>query len=159
MGERIDWHGEPGAPEVNSIRPSAGCLVRRGDEVLLIERTDNGNWSMPGGAMDPGESLAGCAARETLEETGVAVEVTGVSGIFTDPNHRIEYTSDGEVRQEFTVIFTASYVSGEPVASAESRRVAWVRMDRVLSLRMDDSQRQRLTWATEHAGEVFFDPA
>lgn len=158
MAQRIDWHGEPDAPAVNSVKPSAGCFVRRGGEVLLIERTDNGNWSMPGGAMDPGESLAGCAVRETWEETGVRVEATSVLGLWTDPGHRIEYTSDGEVRQEFTVIFAARYVSGEPTSSSESRRVVWVPIDEVDQLPMDLSQRDRVNWCLSQEG-TYFDPA
>lgn len=159
MSRRIDWHGEPEAPEVNSIVPSAGAFVRRGDEVLLIERTDNGNWSMPGGALDAGESLPGCAVRETREESGVEIEVTGVSGIYTDPGHRIEYTSDGEVRGEFSVIFHARYVSGEPTTSSESRVVRWVPLSQVAQLQMDPSQHKRVLWAVEHPEEVYLDPA
>lgn len=113
---------------------------------------------MPGGAMDPGESLAGCAVRETLEETGVRVEVTSVLGLWTDPEHRIEYTSDGEVRQEFTVIFGARYVSGEPTSSSESRRVVWVPVHQVDELRMDPSQRKRISWCLSQEG-TYFDPA
>lgn len=113
---------------------------------------------MPGGAMDPGESLAGCAVRETLEETGVRVEVTSVLGLWTDPEHRIEYTSDGEVRQEFTVIFGARYVAGEPTSSSESRRVVWVPVHQVDELRMDPSQRKRISWCLSQEG-TYFDPA
>lgn len=159
MSTRIDWHGEPDAPEVNSIVPSAGTFVRRADEVLLIERTDNGNWSMPGGALDPGGSIPGCAVRETLEETGIEVEVTGVSGIYTDPGHRIEYTSDGEVRGEFSVIFHARYVAGHPTPNSESRRVQWVPLSEVTNLPMDASQRKRVRWAVEHPEDVHLDPA
>lgn len=144
---------------MNSIVPSAGAFVRRGEEVLLIERTDNGNWTMPGGALDPGESLPGCAVRETREETGIEVEVTGVSGIYTDPGHRIEYTSDGEVRGEFSVIFHARYVSGEPTTSSESRRVRWVPLSQAKDLPMDVSQSKRVVWAVEHPDEVYLDPA
>lgn len=158
MSGRIDWHGEPEAPAANSLVPSAGACVRRGDEVLLIERTDNSNWSMPGGAMDPGESLTGCAVRETHEETGLHVAVEGVSGLYTDPGHVIQYTSDNECRQEFTVIFHARHVSGEPSPSSESRRVVWVPVDQVEGLRMDPSQRKRLLWAIERPDEVYLDP-
>jgi ADP-ribose pyrophosphatase YjhB (NUDIX family) len=66
----------------------------RGD-VLLIRRSDNGNWALPGGAMDLGESLRQAAIRETAEETGIASEITGLSGIYIDPGHLILYTSNG----------------------------------------------------------------
>lgn len=151
MGRRIDWYDDPSAPEVNSIKPSAGAFVRDDPgRILLIRRDDNGNWSMPGGAMDPGESLTACAVRETLEETGISIEVTGLVGIWTDPRHRIEYTSDGEVRQEFTIIYAGRYLAGEPTPSAESTHVEWVSPDAVPSLQMDRSQRIRIDWALSH---------
>lgn len=158
MGRRIDWHDDPDAPDVNSVVPSAAAYVVNSDgAVLLIERTDNGNWSMPGGAMDPGESLTGTAVRETLEEAGVDVEVDGVVGIWTSPGHRIEYTSDGEVRQEFTVVYRARAVGGEPRPSSESKHVEWVEPERIADLQMDRSQRQRIDWARDRE-EVRYDP-
>ena len=149
MPGRIDYFGDPDAPAVTSLVPSAAAFVRHGDRVLLIERTDNGNWSMPGGAMDLGESLPACAVRETREESGLDVEVTGLVGIFTDPRHRIHYTSDGETRQEFSVVFRARPIDPEqpPATSSESSRVVWVAVDQLGELPMDRSQRMRI----EHA--------
>ncbi|WP_067475055.1 NUDIX hydrolase [Nocardia amamiensis] len=159
MGRRIDYHhGDPGAPAANSVRPSAGTFVRRDDTVLLICRSDNGNWSMPGGAHDPGESLSHTAVRETQEETGVEVRLTGIIGIFTDPDHVIHYTSNDEVRQEFTIIYRAEPVRGEPTPSSESTLVEWVSIDRIPHLQMDPSQRMRLDWAL-CSTEPYIDPA
>jgi ADP-ribose pyrophosphatase YjhB (NUDIX family) len=112
------------------------------DEILLIRRTDNDNWALPGGAMDLGESLPDAAVRETAEETGIRVEITGLVGIYTDPRHVVLYTSNHEVRQEFSVVFTARPVGGEP--SNESREVRWVAPDAVGSLPMDRSMRMRI---------------
>lgn len=131
MGRRIDYHQDPEAPAANSVRPSAGAFVRHGNTVLLICRSDNGNWSMPGGAHDPGESLSRTAVRETLEETGIDISLTGLVGIFTDPGHVIHYTSNDEVRQEFTVIYRAEPTGGTPTASSESTKVEWVSLDRI----------------------------
>ncbi len=126
MGERIDYYDNPDAPPANSIKPSAAAFVLHDDKILLTCRTDNGNWTMPGGAQDPGESLTATAIRETLEETGIAIRATGVAAIYTDPKHVIHYTSDDEVRQEFTIVYRAEYVSGEPTASSETTQVEWV---------------------------------
>lgn len=72
-----------------------------------------------------GESIAATAVRETEEETGIRCEITGLVGIYTNPHHVIEYTSNGEVRQEFSIVFTARPVSGTPRASSESSEVIW----------------------------------
>ncbi|MEV3965726.1 NUDIX domain-containing protein [Nocardia sp. NPDC050193] len=141
------------------MRPSAGAFVRRKNTVLLICRSDNGNWSMPGGAHDPGESLMSrTAVRETLEETGIDISLTGLVGIFTDPGHVIHYTSNDEVRQEFTVIYRAEPTGGAPTASSESDQVEWVPLDRIGALPMDPSQRKRIDWALTR-NEPYIDPA
>ncbi len=112
---------------------------------------------MPGGAHDPGESLTHTAVRETLEETGVNIHVTGVVGIFTDPTHVIHYTSNDEVRQEFTVVYRAEPIGGHPTTSEESTRVEWVPIEQIPSLTMDGSQRKRIEWALDES-QPYIDP-
>ncbi|MFF5233905.1 NUDIX hydrolase [Dactylosporangium sp. NPDC000521] len=146
MARRIDFFDDPAAPPANSVVPSANVVVvNDSGELLLIRRTDNDNWALPGGAMDPGESMTDCAVRETLEETGIHVEVTGLVGIFTDPRHIILYTSNGEARQEFSIVYTARPVSGTPTPSLESREVHWVAPSDVEGLQMDRSMRLRIS--------------
>jgi ADP-ribose pyrophosphatase YjhB (NUDIX family) len=145
MGRRIDYLNDPDAPTANSVVPSANVVVAGDDdEILLIRRSDNGNYSLPGGAMDLGESIAETAVRETQEETGIRCEVTGLVGIYTNPHHVIEYTSDGEVRQEFSVVFAARAVGGAPATSSESSEVLWVPATEIAQLRMHPSMRERI---------------
>jgi len=145
MAGRIDYFNDPNAPRANSVVPSANVVVvNNAGEILLIRRADNDNWALPGGAMDLGESLTSAAARETEEETGVRVEVTGLVGIYTDPRHVILYTSNNEVRQEFSVVFTARALGGEPRPSDESREVRWIPRDGLAALPMDRSMRMRI---------------
>jgi 8-oxo-dGTP pyrophosphatase MutT (NUDIX family) len=155
MGTRIDYYDDPAAPAANSIVPSAGTYIEQDGKVLLIQRSDNGNWSMPGGAQDPGESLTQTAVRETLEEAGVHVQIVG---IVTDPRHVVHYTSNDEVRQEFTVIYRAAHVSGDPTTSDENTRVEWVPTQKLDQLQMDPTQSKRLIWAATQT-VAYFDPA
>lgn len=157
MGKRIDYFDDPAAPPANSVKPSATAFVLRDGAVLLTCRSDNGNWSMPGGAHDPGESLSMTAVRETKEETGIDVTLTGVAGIYTDPRHVIHYTSNDEVRQEFTVVYRADYVAGEPTTSSETTIVQWVPVAEIDDLKMDRSQRMRIQWAIDETG-TWIDP-
>ena len=145
MARRIDYYDDPDAPKANSLVPSVNVVVVNGTgDILLIRRSDNDNWAIPGGAIDLGESLADAAIRETLEETGITCEVTGLVGIYTDPRHVILYTSNGEVRQEFSIVLVATAVGGEPTPSSESSEVRWVPRDEVASYRMDRSMRLRI---------------
>ena len=67
-----------------------------------------------------------------------------VLGIYTNLHHMIRYTSNGEVRQEFSIVFTAPPVSGELRPSSESSEPQWVSPVAVPGLRMHPSMRQRI---------------
>lgn len=145
MGRRIDYYDDPQAPAASSLVPSANVVViNDAGQVLMIRRSDNDNWAVPGGAMELGESLVQAAVRETREETGVDCEITGLVGIYTDPKHVILYTSDGEVRQEFSVVFTARAVGGTPKPSSESVEVHWKAAAELADLPLDRSMRMRI---------------
>ena len=142
---RIDYLDDPDAPPANSVVPSANVVVVNDKgQILLIRRTDNGNHALPGGGMDLGESITQAAVREVKEETGLDVELTGLVGIYTNPRHVIEYTSDGEVRQEFSIVFTAKPTGGRPRTSSESSEVVWSDPAEVTGMRMHPSMRQRI---------------
>jgi ADP-ribose pyrophosphatase YjhB (NUDIX family) len=90
VARRIDFYDDPAAPAANSLVPSVNVVVTNAvGDVLLIRRSDNQNWAVPGGAIDLGESMVQAAVRETKEETGIDCEITGLVGIYTDPKHVI----------------------------------------------------------------------
>jgi ADP-ribose pyrophosphatase YjhB (NUDIX family) len=119
---------------------------------LLIRRSDNDNWALPGGAIDLRESLVQGAIRETCEETGVDCEITGLVGINTDPRHIILYTSNGETRQEFSIVLTARATGGQPTPSSESSEVRWVKSAEIGNLSMDRSMRLRIDHLLDSGG-------
>ena len=128
---RVDYSHAPDAPAANSIVPAAAVAIEHEGHILMLQRRDSGNWTLPGGTLEFGESLAECAVRELKEETGLDVQV-------------IAY-SDGEVRQEFTVVFHGASVGHEVSLDSESTGFQWVPKDKLLDLRLADSQRRRLT--------------
>lgn len=85
------------------------------------------------------------------------MEVTGISGIYTDPNHVLHYTSNDEVRQEFSVVFTARPCGGQPRPSSESSQVEWVPLGKIDSLQMHPSMRKRLRHFQDRPGQPYLD--
>jgi ADP-ribose pyrophosphatase YjhB (NUDIX family) len=141
---RVDYFNDPNAPKANSIVPSVTAVaLNEAGEVLLIHKTDNDLWALPGGGVDVGESVANAAVRETKEETGFDVEVTGLVGLYTNPAHVMAY-DDGEVRQQFSICFTARIVGGELRTSSESKEVAFVTPRKLDELNIHPSMRMRI---------------
>jgi 8-oxo-dGTP pyrophosphatase MutT (NUDIX family) len=107
------------------VRVGVGVVVREaGDTILLEKRRDCGWWGLPGGKVEPGESLIDAAVREVLEETGLTVEVTHLIGVYSDPDGRIvTYPDNGDVVQLIDVVVGARVLSGRIICSHESEEV------------------------------------
>lgn len=127
VNTRIEHWRNPDAPAANSLVPASNLLVVNGaDEILLQRRRDTGQWALPGGKQELGETPSQCAVRECEEETGILAEVTGFLGVYSDPSHLVEYLSDGEVRQEYEVTFLGRPIAGAPTVNDEASAVRWV---------------------------------
>jgi ADP-ribose pyrophosphatase YjhB (NUDIX family) len=141
---RIDYIDDPSAPKANSVVPSVVAVVEDDDgRILMIHKTDNDLWALPGGGHDIGEFIWETVVREVREETGFEVEVTNIVGTYTNPNHVMAY-DDGEVRQQFSIAFSAKHVGGALRASDESREVAWVAPADLDMLEIHPSMRLRI---------------
>ncbi len=152
---RTDYLNDPDAPKANSIVPAVSAIVTDAqDRILLILRTDNGYWSIPGGGLNPGESVTGATMREVKEETGIDCQVTGLVGIYSDPRHVAAY-DDGEVRQEFSICFTTRMTGGTIATSSESAKVQFVSPGAISGLRMHPSIRLRIQHYLEERAEPY----
>lgn len=133
---RVDYYNDPNAPKANSlvvggsaiVSDSAGC-------VLLQRRSDSGNWALPGGTMDIGETFAQCVIRETKEETGLDVTLDRIVGIYSDPAHVFAY-DNGEVRQQFNICCACTIVGGSIAVSNESTAVQFFPVDELEHIQM-----------------------
>jgi ADP-ribose pyrophosphatase YjhB (NUDIX family) len=123
---RVEYHHDASAPRANSLVPAASAIVVDGQgRVLLHRRSDNELWSIPGGAMEIGESIGQTVVREVREETGLEVEPRRIVGVYTDPGHVVAY--DGEVRQQFSVCIECRVAGGTLTISDESLDVgSWL---------------------------------
>lgn len=153
---RVDYFHDPHAPKANSLRPAVSAFVQ--DEtgrLLMIRRTDNDRYAIPGGGQDVGETVAQTAVREVKEETGIYVQVTSLIGIYSNPEHVIAY-DDGEVRQEFSICFRAQPVGGELRTSNESKEVHWVDPKHLDELNIHPSIRLRIGHGFANRNEPYF---
>ncbi|MEU3750987.1 MULTISPECIES: NUDIX hydrolase [Streptomyces] len=148
---RIDYFRDPKAPKANSVVPSVTVVVRDGaGRLLVIHKTDNDLWALPGGGHDIGERISDTAVREVEEETGVKVVVDGIVGLYTDPEHVLAY-DDGEVRQQFSICFRAHPVGGSLRTSSESKEVRWVDPADLDDLDIHPSMRLRMRHGLDRA--------
>jgi ADP-ribose pyrophosphatase YjhB (NUDIX family) len=153
---RRDYYHAPDAPTANSIVVAVTAFIQDADSrLLMIRRTDNDLYAVPGGAQEVGETIAQTVVREVREETGITVDVTGLIGVYSDPAHVIAF-SDGEVRQEFSLCFRARPVEGEPRTSSESKEVLWVEPAGLADLNVHPSIRLRIKHGFEHRTEPFY---
>lgn len=141
---RTEYYDDPEAPEPNSLVVAASAVVTDDQgRILLQRRRDNDLWALPGGGMEMTDSLPGAAMREVKEETGLDVEITGLVGTYTDPRHVIAYT-DGEVRRQFNVCFTARVTGGGLAISDESTELRFIAPSDLADLPMHHTQRLRI---------------
>jgi ADP-ribose pyrophosphatase YjhB (NUDIX family) len=153
---RIDHYRSSDAPAANSIVVAVTAFIQdEQGQLLLIRRTDNDLYAIPGGALELGETLTQTVQREVMEETGIAVKVTGMIGIYSDPDHVIEFT-DGEVRQEFSICFRADPTGGELRTSNESKEVLWVAPADLDGLNIHPSIRLRIQHGLENRSVPYY---
>ena len=136
-GDRIGKQG------VLRVGASAIIFDESREKVLLTKRTDNGRWCIPGGGMDPGESVEEACVREVYEETGLHVETTRLVGVYTNPGMVVEY-ADGNVIQPVAISFEAVVTGGEMGLSDETTDVGYFSVEEMEKLDLMENHVERI---------------
>lgn len=124
-----------------------GCSAILFDEtrekVLLTQRTDNGRWCLPGGAMEPGESAAEACEREVWEETGLQVRVKRLIGVYSNPDQLVIYP-DGNKAFFVVLNFEVELISGELGLSNETTAFGYYSVQEMESMPMHGEHKARV---------------
>lgn len=135
-GERISEQGK--------IR--LGCSAAIFDEqgrVFLTRRADNGQWCLPSGGMESGESVTEACAREVWEETGLQVRVRRLVGVYSHPDQLTVY-QDGNMFHIVALHFEADIVDGTPALSNETTDFGFFSLEEIDRLEMFDRHKERI---------------
>ncbi len=123
--------------------------------VLLHQRSDSGEWALPGGAIDPGEEPANAAIREVWEETGVNVLPERIIGVESGPDYFVRYTN-GDEAMALAIVFVCKVLSGEPhVNDDESIAVRYFPVNE-LPQDMSERHRNRVSLALQNDPRTHF---
>jgi 8-oxo-dGTP diphosphatase len=120
-------------------------LIRRGQPPLL------GEWSLPGGVLECGETLREAVIREAREETGLVIEAGEMLGVY----ERIIRSDDGRVRYHYVLIdFLCRPVSGDLQAGSDAADVRWFKPEELGSLNLPRDTNEVIVKGLKRATET-----
>ncbi len=135
-----------------------GCAAVLFDEkhqnVLLTRRADNGQWCLPSGSVEPGESVSEACVRETFEETGLQVQVKRFVSIYSSPDRLVIY-ADGNKNQFVILAFEVELVGGQLGISEETTAAGYYSLDELEQMDIFAHHRQFIFDAMENQDAVF----
>ena len=109
------------------VRATSGVILGDADgRILLIRRTHEDTWGIPGGGVEPGESWTEAALRECREETGWEARIDGLLGIYSDPATQVHRYPSGARRQFVGVVFMATALRRVGPDDGEAAELRWV---------------------------------
>lgn len=146
-GERIGKEGKI------RLGCSAAIMDPQG-RILLTRRADNGQWCLPSGGMEPGESAAEACEREVLEETGLSVRVRRLVGIYSHSDQLVVYP-EGAKFQIVALHFEADILGGALGLSNETLDFGYFTLQEIESLEMFGRHKERINDTLENRAETF----
>jgi 8-oxo-dGTP pyrophosphatase MutT (NUDIX family) len=122
---------------------SAVLFDKKREGVLLTRRADNGQWCLPSGGVESGESVAETCEREVWEETGLRIRVERLIGVYSNPNYLVEYT-DGNRVQVIALNFEAAVIGGKIGLSNETTDIRYFPLTDIENMELVLDHKQRI---------------
>ena len=108
------------------VRPGVSAIILTPEGVLMQRRSDNNLWGLPGGSVEPGESVTDALVREVREETGLEVAATRLVGVYSAPAlGQVVTYPDGNVIHYVSSSFECRIVGGTLACGDESLELRW----------------------------------
>jgi len=152
-------HGQPDSSAMKREYPDAplvgvGAIIIEQDRVLLVKRGQAplaGDWSIPGGVLELGETLRQAAVREALEETGLTVEAGELLGVYD----RIVRDADARTRYHYVLIdFLCRKTAGELHAAGDAADARWFTRSELNQLSLAEDTAQVINLGFEKSGSI-----
>lgn len=148
QGDRIGRQGK--------LAVGACAVVFEGnrERVLLTRRADNGRWVLPGGHMEPGESVEEACLRECEEETGLKARAKRLIGVYSSPHRIFEY-ADGRRTQFVILSFECEVIGGELALTNETTEYGYFSPEELSGMDVMEHHRERIADALAEAEMPF----
>ncbi|WP_157108747.1 NUDIX hydrolase [Aldersonia kunmingensis] len=159
-----EHYREDNTPRAQDVLPAAFAAVRdSAGKLLLVRRIDDGNWELPGGRIEVGESAVDAVVREVAEESGITIEVTGIAGVYSDPTH-VLVDPGGITHQQLAICFHAAPKSSADESpprpdGIETNAAAWFATTEIAALPIHPAVRLRIDNAVRAPHHPFFEQA
>jgi 8-oxo-dGTP diphosphatase len=159
-----EYYREANTPRAQDVLPAAFAAVRNGaGNLLLVRRIDDGNWELPGGRIEVGESVVDAVVREVAEESGIAIALIGIAGVYSDPTH-VLVDPGGATHQQLAICFHAVPTwpadGGQPRPDGiETDAAAWFGITEIADLRIHPAMRLRINNAVRAPQQPYFEQA
>jgi ADP-ribose pyrophosphatase YjhB (NUDIX family) len=137
FGERVAKEGKL------RLGCSAAIFDERRGKLLLTRRTDNGQWCLPGGRVEAGESVSEACVREVWEETGLQVRITRLAGVYSDPNKLVIYP-DGNKVHIVALSFEAEIIGGKLGLSDETTEWGYFSLEEISNMELLGGHLERI---------------